>query len=112
MARFFDRLAPLREAWARAAKSPLAQQMRATLTHDLPAWLLELSALTPIEIGDVAKGLTAELGTLAQVCAAEQKTLSQRGTRNELALRLSMARVNGVLVPVEATLNAYTNALR
>lgn len=112
MGRFFDRLAPLREAWTRAAKSPLAQQMHATLTHDLPSWLLELSALTPVEVGDVAKGLTAELGTLAQVCAAEQKALGQRGARNELALRLSTARVNGVLVPVEATLTAYTNALR
>jgi hypothetical protein len=112
MARFFDRLAPLRAAWSRAAKSPMALQMRTTLTQDLPSWLLELSTLSPVEIGDVAKGLTTELATLARVCAAEQKTLGQRGARNELAVRLSMARVAGVLVPVEATLNSYTNALR
>jgi hypothetical protein len=112
MAGFFDRLAPLREAWTRAAKSPLAQQMHATLTQDLPSWLLELSTLSPVEIGDIAKGLTAELGTLAQVCAAEQKTLSQRGARSELALRLSLARVTGVLVPLEAMLTTYTIALR
>ena len=112
MVGFFNRLAPMREAWSRAAKSPLAQQMRTTLTQDLPSWLLELSTLSPVEIGDIAKGLNAELAMLARVCAAEQKTLGQRGARNELALRLSMARVSGVLVPVEATLNSYSNALR
>lgn len=112
MGRFFDRLAPLHAAWSRAAKSPLAQQMRATLTQDLPSWLLEVSTLSPMEISDIARGLTSELDTLARVCAAEQKALGHRGARSELALRLSLARVTGVLVPVEATLAAYTNALR
>jgi hypothetical protein len=112
MAGFFNRLNSAREAWSKAAKSTLAQAMHSTLTQELPLWLHELSRLSAVEVGDISRGLTSELNTLAQVCAAEQKTLSQRGTRNELALRLSMARVTGVLVPLEATLTTYTNALR
>lgn len=108
----FNRLQSVRALATRAASSPLAKQMHATLTRELPSWLLELSALTTVEVRDISGGLNGDLARLIKVCEGEQKLLGSRAARNELAVRMSLARVGGVAGTLQTSLGSYTNALR
>lgn len=102
----------LKQVVAQAAESDFARQVRATLAQDLPAWLLELGVLTPVEVREIGAGLARELAQLARVCGEERQTLHDRGTRSPLALKLSLDRVAGALAPLEATLSRSALALR
>ena len=106
------RLRGWRHHAAAVADSPLARQLRAALTHELPEWLLEVSALTAVEWGDARTGLARGLDQLAHVCDEEANTLRQRRARTALALKLSVDRVLGTLIPLEAALARSTAAMR
>jgi hypothetical protein len=112
MTSIIGRLQSVRDVWTQAAKSPFGQQVRAAIAHDLPAFLLELGALTPMEARDLSRGLNEALANLIRTCGEEQKLLGSRHGRNALALRMSLARISGVLTPLEATLSSYALALQ
>jgi hypothetical protein len=112
MVSIFDRIQAVQNMWTRASNSALAQNMTKALTRDLPSWLLELSALTPVEIKDLSAGLNAALSNLIRTCDEERKLLGSRHGRNALAVQMSLARLSGVMLPLQASLGSYSAALR
>ena len=112
MTSIIGRLQGVRDVWTQAAKSPFAQQVKTAIVHDLPALLLELGALTPMEARDLSRGLHDALANLIRTCGEEQKLLGSRQGRGALAVRMSLARISGVLAPLEATLGSYALALQ
>jgi hypothetical protein len=112
MASIVQQIRSVRSALEQASKSPLAQQVGKTLARDLPALLLELSALTPVQAQDVSQSLRTELAKLSHVCLEERKALGSRGSRNPLAVRMSLARLLTAIEALESTLSWSAAALR
>jgi hypothetical protein len=111
MAPISDRLQAVRGVLAQLAQSPRAEQVRAALMEDLPAFLLELGTVSPMQMRDIAHGLDGELAHLIRVCVEERSLLGPRAARTPLTIDLSLARIAGVVAPLESALSYYANAL-
>lgn len=122
-----DGLKSVRQALTRAATADVTQRARTLLARDLPAWLAELGAemgmdlgvdwgvAAPLDLDDVRGQLGAHLGQLARACGAERKILRAWhpfGGYRALSLKLSLDRVMGALILLEATLARSALALR
>lgn len=114
-----DGLKNMRQALVRAATADVTQRARTVLVRDLPAWLAELgmdlSVVTPLDLDGACTELTAHLDQLARVCGTERNTLRAWhpfGGHRALTLKLSLDRVVGALVPLEAALARCALALR